>query len=318
MKRIFGLFALTMLSCALLQAQHTTRTYHLSDLFRSTWLGVMIQDVDRDLAKEMGLRVDAGALITEVMDDSPAEAAGLLKDDVIVKFDNRSIEDADDLTRAVRRADPGDRVEIVVDRKGDRKTLTAELEKQRASKSFAFTIPETPSIAPLPRGMGFYLRGSIEGLEVQDLGRQLAEYFEVPGNRGILVTSVKKNSAAGKAGIRAGDIIISVNGNRVLDTDDMIGELREAGGKEVPVELVRKGKSLTVKVAVEAGEDLSFYLNRGTYRFDHEPLLEYEDRLELRRELMDELKAKLRELRDELREGAAKVRNAIEKELKNL
>ncbi|MGB5875558.1 MAG: PDZ domain-containing protein, partial [Bacteroidota bacterium] len=88
------------------------------------WLGVSIQDMTSDLAKKKGMNTKAGAYVMDVVEDSPADKAGLKDNDVIVKYDERTVSDADDLVRAVRKSEPESSVKVLVMRNDQRKTLT--------------------------------------------------------------------------------------------------------------------------------------------------------------------------------------------------
>jgi S1-C subfamily serine protease len=104
----------------------------------TAWLGVYTQTVDKDLAKGFDLSVDRGAIINEVVNDSPAEEAGLLEDDIVVRFDNQRVRDAEDLTELVQEAEPGSSADIVVIRDGKEVTLTAELGSRKSHDTYSW------------------------------------------------------------------------------------------------------------------------------------------------------------------------------------
>ncbi len=270
------------------------------------WLGVSVQDVTGRNIRERHLSAKEGALVTEVVEDSPAEEAGIREGDVIVRFDDRRIEDSDDLIGAVRRTDTDEKVEIVVDRKGESKTLTATLDRTRNGRSFTFRVPPVPETAPEP-DFPFHVkirgREKPAGLRMQELGKQLGEYFEVPGKRGVLVTSVDPNSAGEKAGVMAGDVITRVNGNTVRDVADCLDEFRDTDGDEVRLDMIRRGKQVGVTVTLEPSDRLSgeYYFRDGTARLRDE-LRELKKDLPAGREALRELRDHLREMKEHLHE----------------
>jgi serine protease Do len=124
-------------------------------------------------------------------------------------------------------------------------------------EDFHFELPEVPELADLPapptppRPPAFHLgRGRKLGLSYQELGDQLAGYFKVDG--GVLVTDVEEDGPAGKAGIKAGDVIVRVGGKAVKDGGDLREAIRDApGGSNATIGVQREGRSmdLTVKIA---------------------------------------------------------------------
>ncbi len=247
------------LSIALSQTRPHAYVFSTND--RQAWLGVQVQDVTKELKERKDLSVAKGAYVSEVTDESPAEKAEIRKGDVLVKFDGKEIEDSDDLIKAVRKGKPHTDVKLEVVRKAEHLTLTATLGREPRSYAFNFRMPRMPSMprmAPLPRG-GVHLfspERDLDGLEVQSLTKQLAEYFDVPDRRGVLVTSVESSSGAGKAGFKAGDVIVKLDGSTVRDVDDLseaIDDVRKAD--EVPCEIIRKGKPLTLKWHIDRSDN---------------------------------------------------------------
>lgn len=317
MKHVALIFAASLALCAAAAGQSRDRWIELIGGRDQGWLGVSVQDVTKNLAEKKGLKVSSGAYVTDVSEDSPAEAAGILEGDVIVKFGDRGIDDRDELVRAVRRSRPGDEVAVVVDRKGQSKTLTAKLDELETPRAFSLTVPDIPAVAPAhPRapGMTFFRSGERLGMELQTLGRQLAEFLEVPGNRGVLVSAVAKKGAAATAGVKAGDVIVKVNRSSVRDVDDVLDEIRDAEEAAVPFEVIRKGKPVTVTIDVGGEEDLS-----GIYddaRREHRDALRKlkEDR-GMREEILRDLKESLREMKRDLQEGALELKQVLREHL---
>lgn len=166
------------------------------------WLGVGLQAMDNELAKALGTKDTAGALVTNVTDDSPAQKGGLLTRDVILEVHGRKIKDSRHLASVVANLKPGTTTKIQVVRDGKKKTLKI-------------------GIGQMPDEYGGYSSKPTEGNHVTDLGLTVKELDDPTRNRlgaekvkGVLVTGVDSNSPA--AGyLRPGDIIVEVNRNRV-------------------------------------------------------------------------------------------------------
>lgn len=237
------------------------------------WFGVSIQDVTPRFAKEEGLKIKEGAYVNDVVDESPADSAGIQEGDVITDLNGKKIESAWDVTDAVRSTAPGTKVTVKVNRKGESKSITAVIGKQRRTRSFSFgesSEPSEPSAPAAPRIMMRMFGGeNSEGMELLPLGKQLAEYFEVPGGKGVLVQRVEKGSAAAAAGIKAGDVVTRVGGDRVKDAGDIHEALSDADeGDSLSVEVVRKGKPLTVTLISSDDKERSGSLGHWPGDFD--------------------------------------------------
>lgn len=256
-----------ILSLSPVSAAPQSHSYSWESNDHTGWLGVELQDVTKKLKEKKSLTVDKGAYIDEVVDDSPAEKAGLKEGDVIVKFNGKEIEDSDDLMKAVRKTSRDTEVKIEFLRKGDRKTVAATV--GRAPRSYAYnfrmapmphmpSMPRMPKMPMLPRhGFRMYTSSDrMDGLELQELSRQLAEYFEVPDRRGVLVTDVEKGSDGEKAGFKAGDVIVKLDGSSIRSIEDLSEAIHEGKkGNEVPCDIVRKGKSVSLKWRIVSDED---------------------------------------------------------------
>lgn len=215
------------------------------------WLGVMIEDMTPRLAKRMDVTTEEGALINDVVENSPAEKAGLKEDDIIIEFNGRPIADSDDLRKAVGKTTPGTTAAVTVMRRKEKITVQAEITKSSTPKTFAYNF--TPFTAPR---IHVSTSNELLGLTLMDMSDQLAEYFQAPGGRGVLVEEVQKKSAAAKAGFKAGDVILKVGSDNVYDTDDLRSSLDDAQeGDKINVTILRKGKqsSLTLQVEEKVG-----------------------------------------------------------------
>lgn len=237
-------------------------------------LGVRLEEVDKDVVTRLKLKEEKGALIVEVLEGSAAEKAGLKKDDVIVRFQGESVLTAAQLTRLVRDVPSGRKVDIDVIRAGAPAKVTATLERAEWSGGRG----DMPAIAGLdehlrekvekamPRNFNFRLdeggpgwrmlnregRGRL-GISYTEIDGQLADYFKAPKDSAVLVNSVAAGSAAEKAGIKAGDLLIKLGTDSVEDGSDLADAVRRLeGGKATPVTVWRDGKSVDLSVTVEA------------------------------------------------------------------
>ena len=240
------------------------------------WLGVEIQDVTKRLKEKEKLTVSEGAYVSDVIEDSPAEGAGIKEGDVIVKLDGKSIDDGADLTNAVSKIKPKTEVKVDIVRGADKKTLTAKIGRSNDPEAFTYnfgngfgngygngwrmTMPRTPRSPRAPRAPmiprihsdgHFFFNDETNGLDLQNMTKQLSEYFDVPEDGGMLVASVEKGSSAEKAGFKAGDVLTKVNGDRVSDYADLHDALSNQGDKDTKCEVIRKGKSVTLTWHIE-------------------------------------------------------------------
>ncbi|TVS16122.1 MAG: DegQ family serine endoprotease [Gammaproteobacteria bacterium] len=204
------------------------------------WLGVMIQDVNRDLAESFGLDKPAGALVARVVEDSPAEAAGVQAGDIILEFAGRSIDLSSDLPHVVGRTRAGSEQPMVVVRDGERMTLTVDVgELADAGAEVAGRTPDRSPANPL-------------GLTVEAIPDGAAQRLGVTG--GVQVSGVQDGPAA-RAGIRRGDVITRLNNEAIESTADferIIADLPP--GRSVPVLVVRGGNPTFLALRVPEEE----------------------------------------------------------------
>jgi membrane-associated protease RseP (regulator of RpoE activity) len=233
-------------------------------------LGVTISDVDAtDANAASGVRID------EVEEGSPAEKAGFQKGDVVTEFDGERVRSARQFSRLVSETPPGRQVSAIVSRNGQRSTVTVtpresssysflNSENRRALETLQDRLRVMPTPAP-PRAPNppraprapeppaierFFYSGSTLGVTTNSLSEQLQEYFGAKG--GLLVTSVTEDSAAAKAGVKAGDVIVSVNGRSVDEPFGLRSEVQRLDpGEEFTLEIVRDRKAMTLKGKME-------------------------------------------------------------------
>lgn len=229
-----------------------------------SWLGVRLEDVTAEKAKELKLASEYGVIVKDVEENSPAAKAGLIKGDVILEFAGEKVRSAAHLRRLVRETPAGRTVTLQVNRAGQLRTLSAKLEAG-GDRFFDLPVPSPlPHMPEMPKFEGpefefvWQARGARLGISGDDLTPQLAEYFGVKQGKGVLVREVVVGSAAAKAGLKAGDVIVAVDGKEVAS----VGKLRRAlaGDKEakearkVTLTIVRDKREQTVAVELEPPE----------------------------------------------------------------
>lgn len=217
------------------------------------WLGVAIEDVDAELADELGLPGVYGVRVESVVEEGPAAESGLQEDDVIVRWNDERVESVAELRRHLRETPAGRTVTLGVIRAGSERELEVELGDRGGRMRLVSPRPLRERALRMPHrevfgGVLVTGRGRL-GVGVQSLGEQLADYFGVEG--GALVTSVSDDSPAAEAGLRAGDVIVGIADEDVEDPGDLIEALRERGAGPVTVRIVRERQEREVTVELE-------------------------------------------------------------------
>lgn len=229
-----------------------------------TFLGVHAEDVSKENMASYGMREVRGVGVTEVVKDSPAEKAGLRKGDVIVGFNGEAVTSTRKLNRLVNESSPDQNVRLTIARGGSEQEVSATLgkrdafnkvwnEKTREEMREKIEKMKKDMPAKIKSGdgtwtinMGGYRR---IGISTQTLTKQLADYFGV--SEGILVTSVVDNSAAAKAGLKAGDVITAVDGEKVDSPGDISRAINKKEDGPVTLTVVRDRSSRSVTVTPE-------------------------------------------------------------------
>lgn len=247
-----------------------------------TYLGVNVAEVNTDRARELKLKEERGVEIKKVEPGSPAEKAGLKETDVVLEYNGQRVEGTESFIRMVRETPAGRTAKMQVSRDGNVQTLTATLAQRKETvfnKNFSVTIPPLPPMPPMPAMPGMpnfevprsvlTIRTPRVGLETESLSGQLADFFGV--KEGVLVRSVDKDSPADKAGLKAGDVVLKVDGQRVNRPRDVTDELRNSWDKKtVPVVVMRNKKEMTLNVELP---ERSGDVRRGrTVRLEQEQL----------------------------------------------
>ena len=225
------------------------------------WLGVSISEVTADKAKELKLPAERGVLLTDVEADSTAAKAGLKSGDVITEFNGQRLEGTAQFTRLVRETPAGRTAQITYWRDGRSQSISVQLGERRSAFKmgprdfdFKFEMPQLDRLRALPEIRAFSLLGGrpLLGIDAEDLSGQLGTYFGAPDGEGVLVRSVNEGSPAEKAGLKAGDVITQVNGERVRTTSDLREKLRAVTEKKtVVLGVLRNRSQVSVNVEIE-------------------------------------------------------------------
>ncbi|MCZ2720830.1 DegQ family serine endoprotease [Marinomonas sp. 15G1-11] len=188
------------------------------------WLGVIIQDINNDLAESFGLERPAGALVSRVLPDSPAEKSGLKAGDIILEFGNEVIEHSAELPYRVGGMKAGDKVKTRIYRDGRETELTLQLESR----------PDDPQLFTQTQQEQNRL-----GMSVADLPADEAEKLNIKG--GVVITQVIGGNAA-RNGLQQGDVITMLNSQNVDDSNTFSKIVKELpSNRSVPMRVVRDG-----------------------------------------------------------------------------
>jgi serine protease Do len=246
---------------------HQLPGYFYAAAASRSYLGVDIRDVTTDRMAALKLKEERGVEITMVDADAPAGKAGLREHDVILDFNGTAVESEEQLRRLIREVPPGRTVTLGLSRDGVPMKINVQLADHGAVVAQALPrIIAPPRPGNFPRNsmdLPFQIQtySSVLGVQTESLTRQLGDYFGVRDGEGVLVRSVEKNSAAEKAGLKAGDVIVKADNEKLTDRSDLSHILRShrTGGKMTLVVMREKHEqTLTVTLPDRGSRDSSF------------------------------------------------------------
>ena len=232
----------------------------------SGWLGVEIGEVTPENAKDFKLSATRGVVIQDVEPDSPAAKAGLKEHDVVLQYDGQTVEGTVQFRRLVRETPAGRTVPLVISRDGASQNISVELADRSSyyekkmqgtmrdfGRPFALATPNFDFNISSPEIFSMMdMRTPLLGISAEDLTGQLGSYFGAPNNSGVLIREVRSGTPADKAGLKAGDVIIKVDGKPVTALSELRDQLRDKGdGKTVNLGVLRKGSEMNVPVTIE-------------------------------------------------------------------
>jgi serine protease Do len=263
---VIAFVAAALVSCSAFAQQEAAPRAHRAQGYvvekvSSGYLGIGGLDISPERAKALNLKEERGVEVSSLAEDGPAAKAGIKQGDVVLEFNGQPVEGTAQFQRLVRETPVGRQAKITVWRSGGRQTLTATVGENKQTTVFGpgdgswnFSMPEIPPMPniEIPR-FQMTLQNPMLGIVGESLERedQLAEFFGV--QEGVLVRSVKKGSAAEKAGLKAGDVITKVDDSKVTSSAEITRVLRGVKSKKTfGVTVVRNRKEMPLTVTMES------------------------------------------------------------------
>jgi serine protease Do len=222
----------------------------------TSYLGVDTRDVTSDRLGPLQLKEERGVEVTMVDQDAPAGKAGLKERDVILSINGEAVQSVEQLRRMIREIPPGRVISVGISRNGQPMTIRAQLAGRKGfsfgpdAKDFHFAAPAIPAIPAFPAmptmpdidvpvSIVVVHSAARSGLMVENLTPQLGDFLGVKNGQGVMVRSVEKGSRAEKAGFRAGDVIIKINGESINDSGDFGHAIRGRKDNTVTIGIIR-------------------------------------------------------------------------------
>ena len=273
---------------ALIAPPYESRAFFAMPYGQGSYLGIFLEEVTPERVKELGLSEERGAIVMKVVEGGPAEKAGLKENDVVVSFNGRRVDSVRELQRLLSETPAERSISIEVIRGGNRQTLNATLSNRsnefqllrpeladkeamkraeqalkdstEAYKSLQGRWPEVPpdfgNFAFVAPGQRSFFSGSRLGISVESVTDQLAEYFGVKDGNGVLIAHVDENGAAAKAGLKAGDVIIAIDNEKIDSVNALLKTLSKRESGSAAVKILRNRNEQTVNVTIEKREQL--------------------------------------------------------------
>jgi membrane-associated protease RseP (regulator of RpoE activity) len=238
----------------------------------SAHLGVTLGDVTTEKAQELKLPAVAGAIVNGVQKDSAAAKAGIEKGDAIIEFDGVRVRSSAELRRLIRETPTGRTVEMKIVRDGKTRVLNAKLEA--TNNQWTLNMPEVhippihvPEVHVPPmdlyefgdRHFEFGNHRAMLGISADELTPQLAQYFGVKQGKGVLISEVTTGGAADKAGLKAGDVIVQVDGKSISGMEDLRAALNDKfteDRRKVSLTIVRDRHEQTVNAELTRSQSM--------------------------------------------------------------
>jgi serine protease Do len=272
-----GIAAAGLLAPAMAQQAPRVRSAQVYGVPKSSgYLGIGGVEVTPERARALNLKEERGVEVSSVAEDGPAAKAGIKGGDVVLEYNGTPVEGTVQFQRLVSETPVGRQVKIVIARNGAMQTVIATIGEKKNPLSalvpedgrvWSFEMPNAPNMPRMPElnvpRMEVLTPSPALGIFGESLAEadQLAEFFGVTD--GVLVRSVRKDSAAEKAGIKAGDVITKIEDTHISNTGDITRTLRALRGKKttVTVTVVRYKKEVTIPVAIDTGTTTRASLN---------------------------------------------------------
>jgi len=244
-----------------------------------SFLGVYAEDVNKENMARYGMREARGVAVTQIVKDSPAEKAGLKKDDVILRFEGDNVTSVHKLNRLVSEVAPDQTARLTISRGGSEQEVAVTIGKRNSSinamdwqeldklkglgkiegldrlKDLEKTMPPGANVwkwqgdGPGRDGMVFAFGNHRRiGVGTMQLTKQLADYFGIGDGKGVLVTSVTEESPAAKAGLKAGDVITAIDGEKVEGAGDLARGINKKKDGDVTLTVIRNKNQRSITV----------------------------------------------------------------------
>jgi serine protease Do len=311
------------------------------DFGGGAYLGVDTRDITPDRLSELKLKEEHGVEVTLVDQDAPAGKAGLKEHDVILNLNGSQVESVEQLRRMIREIPPGRMVSLGISRDGQPMTLKAQLADRKKSfgmgmsngKAFSFAMPALPAIPAIsaipampemdvPVSIVVVHSSARSGLMVENLTPQLGDFFGARDGQGVLVRSVEKGSRAEKAGFRAGDVIVKVNGESISDSGDFTHAMHGRKNGTVSVSIIREKKEQTLTLALpERNQSEVLDESFEVPEVDAETVIDLSDAESEVARVMPEMEQTLIEIKPDIEEATREIRNhqqELKKEMREL
>jgi len=261
-------------------------------------LGVVLSAIEPHERDDQ--KVTSGAMIEEVLPNSPAKKAGIQEGDIIVKIDGKPVESASDVRDALSELDSPKPIQLDLLREGKPMQITV--------------TPEKRDFPLMQFAMGNYL-----GVELQGLDGDLASYFGAKADSGVLITRVEPDSPAQKAGLRSGDVVTEFNGSKVTNPDELRRALDNVKkGASASMTVLRHGKEQKLSVTPEQVQHHAMLKEMVMPEIeelrDLQSSPEFRESMENLREEMEKMKSELRLKDEDLR----KLREDVQTEMQKL
>ena len=235
------------------------------------WLGVGVSEVSSEKAKALRLPEECGAVLGGIVPDSPAAKAGLKENDVVLEVNGQRVEGAEQFRRMIREIPSGRTASLTVWRDGRSQNIRVTLGKPDTSKlkvlpqmpkSFSFSMPELkvmPDLSGLDRLRTFTMVSPgrpLLGIDAESLEGDFGRFFGAPEGEGVLVREIFVGSPAAKAGMKVGDVITSIDGERIRSASELREKLlTKKEDKAIQLGLLRNKSEMSVSVELPRREE---------------------------------------------------------------
>ena len=202
------------------------------------WLGVTVQALNKELAESFDLDTTHGALVNEVIEDSPADKAGLKRGDIIVEYDGKQVDELNDLPRLVAATPVDETVKVKVFRDGKERTIKVKIGRLDDGEVALAADDEKT--------------GGALGLTVANVTPELVERYSLESDQGILITKIDPEGPAAEANLRVGDLVVEADGKEVgsvKEFEELVGKMKS--GKVLRLLIQRRATLLYTTVTLE-------------------------------------------------------------------